>query len=208
MGLQEDFKELAPSKCFMGGILLAAAYYFMMFDSGEQLIQQADTIKNEMAQTKERLGAVQNALEDKASFESRAAAITKELEELLKFFPEDVNINKFQQDISAILQKNKNLLIKMQEEKVDNRFPGYLEQGIKLESQGGFHEVMDFLAALTQVPRMVDIKSLKFSSSGSTDEMSLVKVELILTVFSYDPSLDVSPAASPAAPTPPPGGGA
>ncbi len=186
MGLKEDFQGLAPSKCLMGGIVLAGVYFAIMFDNGKDKISQAEATRAEILQTKARLDAVENALEDKTSTEARATAISKELEELLKFFPVNANNSDFQKDISNLLKKTNNRLLKMQDETVESRFPGYIEYGIKLESEGGFHEFMDFLSLLTKMSRMIDIKSLKFDSTGSTDEMSLVKIEMLLTVFSYD----------------------
>ncbi|MBY0383964.1 type 4a pilus biogenesis protein PilO [bacterium] len=209
MGLKEDFQDLSPSKCLAGGLVLAGVYFALVFDNGKDLETQITQTQNSIQETKVRLTAVENALEDKTSTEARATAITKELEELLKFFPANINVNDFQKDISSILKKTNNRLLKMQDEKVDGRFPGYVEQGIKLESEGGFHEAMDFLSAMTKMPRMIDIKSLKFDSTGSTDEMSLVKIEMLLTVFSYDAAAEK--AANPGAPpvpgaTPPPPG--
>ena len=186
MGLKEDFQDLAPSKCLMGGIILAGVYFAVMFDNGKDKVAQAEATRAEILQTKARLDAGENALEDKTSTEARATAISKELEELLKFFPSNTNNNDFQKEISGLLKKTNNRLLKMQDETVESRFPGYVEQGIKLESEGGFHEFMDFLSLLTKMPRMIDIKMLKLDSTGSTDELSLVKVELLLTVFSYD----------------------
>ena len=188
MGLKEDFQDLAPSKCLMGGILLAGVYFAIMFDNGKDKVAQAEATRAEILQTKARLDAVENALEDKTSTEARATAISKELEELLKFFPANANNSDFQKEISNLLKKTNNRLLKMQDETVESRFPGYIEHGIKLEAEGGFHEFMDFLSLLTKMSRMIDIKMLKFDSTGSTDEMSLVKTEMLLTVFSYDAS--------------------
>jgi Tfp pilus assembly protein PilO len=196
MGLKEDFQDLTPSKCLAGGLLIAGLYYAIFFDNGKDMEAQTAQTQSAILETNARLKAVENALEDKTSFEARAVAITKEIEELLKFFPANTNVNDFQKEITTLLKKTNNRLLKMQDETVVSRFPGYIEQGIKLESEGGFHEVMDFLAAMTQVPRMIDIKSIKFASAGSTDEMSLVKVEALLTIFSYDSASD-KPAPPP-----------
>lgn len=196
MGLKEDFQDLTPSKCLAGGLLLAGLYYAIFFNNGKEMDDQLVQVQNAILQTNARLQAVENALEDKTSFEARAVAITKEIEELLKFFPANTNVNDFQKEMTMLLKKTNNRLLKMQDETVISRFPGYVEQGIKLESEGGFHEVMDFLAAMTQVPRMIDIKSIKFDSTGSTDEMSLVKIEALLTIFSYDSAAD-KPAPTP-----------
>lgn len=195
MGLKEDFKDLTPSKCLAGGILLAGVYYALLFDSGKNLEVQISTINQEAAATKNRIDEVENALQDKASHEARASAITKELEELLKFFPSDININDFQKDVSALLKKSNNRLIKIQEEKVEGRFPGYVEIGVLLEAEGGFQEMMDFLSALTKMPRMVDIKKLKFSTTeASNDEMSQVRAQMLLTIFSYDAAAEKAAA--------------
>jgi Tfp pilus assembly protein PilO len=201
MGVKEDFQALAPAKCLMGGILLAGVYFAIMFDSGRDKITQAEATRAEILETKARLDRVEDALEDKSSTEARATAISKELEELLKFFPANANNSDFQKDISTLLKKTNNRLLKMQDETVESRFPGYIEHGIKLESEGGFHEFMDFLSLMTKMPRMIDIKVLKYESTGSTDEMSLVKIEMLLTVFSYDA------AAAKAATTPAEGTG-
>ncbi len=196
MGLKEDFQNLSPSKCLMGGILLAGIYFAVVFNNGKDKETLAEATRAEILQTKARLDAVENALENKTSTEARATAISKELEELLKFFPSNTNNNDFQKEISALLKKTNNRLLKMQDETVESRFPGYIEQGIKLEAEGGYHEFMDFLSLLTKMSRMIDLKFLKFNSTGSTDEMSLVKSELLLTVFSYDAA--AAKAAAPA----------
>ncbi len=195
MGLKEDFKELTPSKCLAGGLLLAGVYYALMFDNGASLDTQVDTLKQSITETKTRIEEVENALQDKASHEARSSAITKELEELLKFFPTDININDFQKDVSALLKKSNNRLIKIQEEKVEGRYPGYVEIGVLLDAEGGFQEMMDFLSVLTKMPRMVDIKSLKFTATeASNDEMSQVRAQFLLTIFSYDAAAEKAAA--------------
>jgi len=208
MGLKEDFQNLTPSKCLAGGLLLAGVYFAVMYNNGSDLEGQISQTQTTVLETKARLDAVENALEDKTTFEAKATAITKELEELLKFFPANINVNDFQKEISALLKKTNNRLLKIQDETVEGRFPGYIEYGIKVESEGGFHEFMDFLSMVTKIPRMIDIKSLKLDSSGSNDEMSLIKTEMVLTIFSYDATADKSSQPAPGGAVPPvPGGG-
>jgi hypothetical protein len=59
MGLKEDFQDLAPSKCLMGGIILAGLYFAVMFDNGKDKVTQAEATRAEILQTKARLGAVE-----------------------------------------------------------------------------------------------------------------------------------------------------
>lgn len=186
MGIKEDLQELSPSKSLMIGILVAVVYYFLVFDKGEVVTAQIQTVQVDIDDKNRRLSEVQKAISNKVAFEREAQSLTKDLEELQKFFPVNLSINDVQKEITNILQKTDTKVLTFSEEKITNRFPGYAENGVNVECLGSFHDIMTFLSEVTKMDKVVDFKTMDFASDGSTDEASTVKSKIKLSVFSKD----------------------
>lgn len=183
MGIKEDFQELSPAKCLVIGLLICVVYYFVLFDKGEAITSEWNTVQAEIDGFKSRLNAVKNAMSDKSAFEGTIVALTRDLEELLKYFPLVLDMNDIQRDLTDKLKVTDNKLIKINEVETKSRFPGYNEYGVELETLGGFHELMAFLSAITKMNRVVDFRQMELKSENSTDEFSMVKFKITLSVF-------------------------
>lgn len=209
MGLKEDFYELPPSKCLLGGFLLCVVYYFLVFDKGDKFTTQIQGVQNEINDKTGRLAEVQKAMSNKNAFEQEVKALEKDFINLLKFFPVRMDMNDIQKDITSILNKSNTKVVSIKETTVQNRFAGYLENGIDLEVNSNFHEIMSFLSEITKMNKVVDFRAMDFVSENSTAEASHIKFKMQFSVFAQDPNFDKKPAAtgSATAPaTPPPGG--
>ncbi len=186
MGLKEDFQELTPAKCLVIGFILCVVYYFVFFNKGEDIVASSQAVQEEIKGYKKRLNAVQEALNNKAAFEQKVVAFTKELEELLKFFPANLDVNEMQKEFTERLKATDNRLIRINEVEAKSRFPGYTEHGVEIDTIGGFHEIMGFLSSITRMNRVVDFRSMELESQNPTDEMSMIKFKLKLSIFAQD----------------------
>lgn len=186
MGLKEDFQDLTPAKCLVIGFVLCVVYYFVFYNKGEDIIASSQAVQEEIKGYRKRLNAVQEALNNKAAFEQKVVAFTKELEELLKFFPTNLDMNEMQKELTERLKQTDNKLVKISEVETRSRFGGYTEHGVEIETMGGFHEIMAFLASITRMNRVVDFRSMELESQNPTDEMSMVKFKLKLSIFAQD----------------------
>lgn len=191
MGLKEDFQELTPAKCLVVGFVLCVVYYFVMYNKGEDIVSASSNVEAEITEVKKRLNDVQEALNDKAAFEKKVVEFTRELEELLRFFPTNLNMNEMQKELTEKLKVTENKLVRIQEVETKSRFPGYSENGIEIETVGGFHEIMAFLSAITKMSRVVDFRSMELDAENSTDELSMIKFRLRLSVFAQEKKVKV-----------------
>lgn len=186
MGLKEDFQDLTPIKCLIIGFVLCVVYYFVFYNKGEDIVTNSMGVQEEIKGYKKRLNAVEEALNNKAAFEQKVVAFTKELEELLKFFPTSLDMNEMQKEFTERLKITGNKLVKINEIETQSRFPGYTEHGVEIDTMGGFHEVMAFLSSITNMNRVVDFRTIELESQNPTDEMSMIKFRLKLSIFAQE----------------------
>lgn len=190
MGLKEDFQDITPSKCLMLGFVLCIVYYFLFFNKGSGIIQQMNSMQTDINDKKNRLAEVKRAMDNKTAFETEVTALTKDLEELLKYFPASMDMNQMQTDLTARLRDTNNKLVLIKDGEAVSRFSGYSEHGVFVESMGGFHELMSFLSSVTKMNRVVDFRSMEFESSDASDEYSMIKFKINMSVFSLNRSDD------------------
>lgn len=186
MGIKEDFQELTPAKCLVIGFILCVIYYFVFYNKGEDVVNSSNGVQEEIKGYKKRLNAVQEALNNKAAFEQKVVAFTKELEELLKFFPTNLDMNEMQKELTERLKITDNKLVKIHEVESKSRFPGYTEHGVEIDTMGGFHEIMGFLSSITKMNRVVDFRSMQLEAQSPTDEISMIKFKLKLSIFAQE----------------------
>ena len=187
MGIKEDFNNLEPAKALMIGFVVAAIYYFLIFDKGDLIAQEKATAQANIAQKSERLKQVANAMNNKVAFQKEVDDLTKNFDDLIKYFPVDLDMNNMLYQVRKKLEQTNNKIDSIKKgDSRNHRFEGYNEVTIEIESQGGFHDIMSFLADLTTLDRVVDFVDLDLESNGSNDETSQIKLKLILSVFSQD----------------------
>lgn len=186
MGIKEDFQDLTPAKCLVVGFVLCIVYYFVFYNKGEDIIASTGVVQEEINGVQKRLADVQEALNNQSEFEKKVVEFTKELEELLKFFPTNLNMNEMQKELTEKLRITDNKLIRIQEVEVQTRFVGYKENGVEIETIGGFHEIMGFLSAITKMSRVVDFRSMELDAQNPTDELSMIKFRLKLSIFAQE----------------------
>ena len=188
MGLKEDFYELPPSKCLLGGFLLCVVYYFLLFDKGTQFTNDIQKLQKDIAEKTVKLEEVEKAVSDTRAFEQGVASLQKDFVELLKYFPLSMDMNDIQKEMTEVLNKSGVKVVSLKETAVQNRFPGYIENGIELESIADFHQIMTFLADITKIDKVVDFRAMDFISDGSNDETSRIKFKMEFSVFAQDPN--------------------
>lgn len=187
MGIKDDFNSLQPAKAFLIGIVMAAIYYFLFFDKGDLIVQEKEIAQANIAQKSGRLKQVENALNNKAAFQKEVDELTRDFDDLIKYFPVEVDMNNMLYQVRKRLEATNNKLDSMKKgETHSKRFEGYNEANMEIESQGGFHDIMSFLASLTAMDRVVDFINFELVSNGSTDESSMVRMKLNLSIFSQD----------------------
>lgn len=186
MGLKEDFENIAPIKCLIAGLALCAVYYFVIYDSGDSIVATSAQIQEENNELSKRLAAVQAALANKTAFEKKVLDFTKEFEDIMRFFPTTLDMIETQKEITKKIESNKNRLININTVTLESRFAGYSENGLDVEMLGGFHDIMSFLSDITKMSKVMDFRAMNFDSQNPTEEMSLIKFRLRLSVFAQE----------------------
>ncbi len=197
MGIKEELYELPPAKCFLIGLVFCAAYYFIFFDKGDQFVEMITRTQAEVNNKTERLAEVQKTVADKNSFKQKVKDLENDFLEILKFFPVNMNMNDVQKEISGLLSQRELKVDSVKEVAVQNRFTGYIENGVDLEAIADFHQVMSFLADITKLNKVVDFRSMDFISEQATPENTKIRLKMQFSIFMQDPNAKKADPANP-----------
>lgn len=184
MALQDDFKKLTVPQSGLVGFVLAAIYFFVIFDDGAVQRSAMERTNVEIQDKQQRLEKLNITMSNKAAFEEQVADLSKNLEQLMKYFPQNLDMVLIEKKITQLLEKSGSSLDNLERAEVEARYPGYDESGVKLTVKGSFHSIMVFLSSLTSMSRVVDFSKMSIDDEGSNDDFSKVKLELTLSVFS------------------------
>lgn len=154
----------------------AAGYQYMIKPANKHLYE-----------TKERVQAKLDKLEEFEKASAAAEGLTKQLEQLqeaITFFesklPPTSEIDKVLRDVTVIAQKQGLRSKTFQTlKKKDNS--GYIEQPLKMGLEGNFNSFYSFLLELEKLPRIMKIRELKLNKEVKNE--GKIEAEFIVSIF-------------------------
>lgn len=171
---------------FLGfGIVLAAFYYFNFFNDGSVLESEINNVTTELSSKQRVLGRVQGAIKDRERFEKEISLISVGLKEFLEYFPSDVDRSNVQEQINSAVRFAGAALISMKPIVLQREFANYREIGYEVDAEGEFHQLMSFLARVTQIKYVVNFKDMSFEAIEEKGDFPKIKMKSTFIVYSY-----------------------
>lgn len=177
--------ELDPKVAFLGGLLLAALYYFLVFDDGSALKRRTSSLQNEIDVQKKTLAGIEEALLNKKKFQDEAAEINASIESFLAYFPEEIGsaqTNEFIKEISKAAEKNSATVVSLKPAPGGNEFPDYPELGFEFTVEATYVNIMRFISDLTKLKRVIDFTETTLKVVGS-EKIPRISFETTLIVY-------------------------
>jgi Tfp pilus assembly protein PilO len=200
----ELLSRISVGRAVLIGMLIAAFYYFLVFDNGMAQQEGINQGRAKVAELQAQLVDYQQKLDSAAVYKKTAAEVGNTINKLLTLIPEKFGMSDLMKIVSNEAKVAGSSLMKI-EPKSTNISPvaGEFEELIlTIELQGSFLQHMVFLSNLTKIQQILIIRKFDMihSRDGKGDESPTVTLNAEIAAFRYR-GIDANKA-----PPPPPGG--
>jgi|GEM_PF-2524625 len=169
------------------GVVLAAVYYFVFFDSGKNIKSQISNIQTDIDIQKKTLDGIEDAFFNKKKFEENAASINSNIESFMSYFPRDLNAsrtNAFIKEISKAAEENAATVVSLKPGNSIPEFEDYPEVAFEFVVEASFSNIMHFISDLTKLKRVIDFTDTALKVVGS-EKVPRISFETTLIVYGF-----------------------
>lgn len=174
------------------GAVLGFLYYFNFFNDGSSIDAEISNLDSEITIKQKVLQRVQGAIKDREKFEKEISLISLGLKEFLEYFPADVDRSSVQEQINSAVRFAGANLVSMKPIVLQREYTNYREIGYEVDAEGEFHQLMSFLARVTQIKYVVNFKDMTFDTLEETGDFPKLKMKSTFIVYSYSQESEAS----------------
>lgn len=148
---------LAPKKLLILAGLAAVAYFFFMFDGGEQLKARLASVQKEIATEKRALPESQAAIKELEAIRQSLATMGEEFSKVAQKLPSNIDQAEMIRTVDEIARLT-GVSIKTKEPKPNIRKEVIEEVPLKLTMEGSFTQLVLFMYQVARVERIMKVK--------------------------------------------------
>lgn len=156
-GLLLKLAVLAPKKLLILAGLAAVAYFFFMFDGGEQLKARLASVQKEIAAEKRALPESQAAIKELEAIRQSLATMGEEFSKVAQKLPSNIDQAEMIRTVDEIARLT-GVSIKTKEPKPNVRKEVIEEVPLKLTMEGSFTQLVLFMYQVARVERIMKVK--------------------------------------------------
>ena len=201
----EILNRLSMGQAILLGMVIAAFYYFLMFDNGATQKAAIAAAQQQIADLQKEVADNQAKLDRAAVFKKTAAEIGTTVNRLLGTIPEQFGISDLTKIVSneARLAGSSLASITPGIPEISKVAKEFEELSVKLDMSGSFMQHMVFLSNLTKIPQILIVRRFDFSliREAKGEELPVIHVLADIVAFRYRGPLATQPD-----PNKPPGG--
>lgn len=175
---------LSINQAFMAGLILAALYYFTLFDDGSLLDQQAMSAKQQIdaERTKEKESDL--ALTRIKQLRDSYSALTEHFKVVSTQIPTDLQMSEIIRTVDT-MAKTSGIVIKTKEPRLPMKEDILETLPIRIQAEGSFSEIAMFIYNLSTIERIYRVRSFNISGPSDVRNLSKLKMEAELASFRF-----------------------
>lgn len=189
MSALDFLKRITMGRALMIGMILAAFYYFMVFDPGMAQSSQIASMGAKIGELQGQIQENQKKLDRAAIYKKTAAETGGTIKKLLSLIPEQFGMSDLMRIVSNEAKVAGSSLTNIRPEgtKTSAVAGEFEELSVGIELTGSFLQHMVFLSNLTKIPQILIIKKFEFLhvKDGRADESPTVKLTAEIVAFRY-----------------------
>jgi len=162
-------------------VLIAAGYYFMVFEAKNERLQALRTQELELQR---KLSEVRSVAANIAAFEEEITVMEAELSVALRQLPNEKQLEVLLADISN-LGKTAGVEIKSFARKDETIHDFYAEVPIAVKLEGTYHDIARFFDSVSKLPRIVNMGSIEITVAGANETGTRLNVSGTATTFRF-----------------------
>jgi type IV pilus assembly protein PilO len=163
-------------------LLLGGVWYFLLYSPS---VEKISTLQKDLQRLKRQIQEQERAKRTKRTLEAQIKALQQELTILRAKLPEEKEIPNLLDSVTEIGRLNGlNFLLFRQESSVRKDY--YSEIPVSVRVQGGFHQVMHFLAKVGSMDRILHVSELKMEKYKPVDGGGFLQASMKATTYKYE----------------------
>ncbi|GEM_PF-2936391 len=208
--------DLPWPKALIYGLVVAAAYYFLIFNDGASIQQQLDGAGTSLTAAKRGLEQTKKAIGDADKFEKEVTHLQAEFKKIHDFMPETMGpstltemVSKEAASAGATVSKLEPMTSASNNSPDKDKGDFYDSSKMSLTLEGSFSQLTKFFSNLSKVPRILLFENISISQASlnaDTSEHPILRMSGTLIGYRYkagsEPGHEVADKAKPGAAPP------
>lgn len=166
------------------GIILAVGYWTMSGNPAEGIDRENTTLEADINKTRLKIKEAENRLANKAKFEEEMEHLSQTFKLAVEYLPKDLNI---QDILKKTYMESRTSGVELTnftpKEPVPKDF--YEEVPIDIKVRGPYGQVITFLANMSKLPRIINVRDVEIGSPKFTDGVPILEFKGALVVYRY-----------------------
>lgn len=194
MKIEEKLAQYEPKKMLVASLVLGLIWFIGPFDNKDQLQNQQKNLQNQIRDAEREVEDVRLAIANNEAFERQVRETASIYKEILSYFPVKFSSPEFMIMVTQQIRDAGGEPINVLPQQVERVSEIYDRHPFDVEMQGDYITIMKFLSALTRLPQITSVKSMKFTSVSADSRRSLLRFRGIVSGYSYNGNLGAEPS--------------
>ncbi len=188
MKVMDIIQRMTLARSVMIGLVIAAIYYFVMYDSGKNQKALIQSTKTQITDLESKVAEAQKKLDRAAVYKTTVAEVGGAIKKLLSVIPEKFG--------SADLMKMLSNEAKVAGSSLNSITPGkssevafakeFEEFSVTIDMNGSFLQHIVFLSNLTKINQILIVRSIGLSSEvAAAKSEDAVNVHMVAEIVAY-----------------------
>lgn len=189
MSLFDLLRRITMARALMIGLILAAFYYFLVFDSGTAQLNAIHNAQSQIQSLQTQMQENQKKLDRAEVYKKSAAEVGGTIKKLVSLIPEQFGMSDLMRIVSneAKVAGSSLATIAPVGTKISSVASEFEELTVTIELNGSFLQHMVFLSNLTKMQQILIIRkySMEHMKDGRADEAPTVKLNAEIVAYRY-----------------------
>ncbi len=187
MNLTDALNRLTTIRALLLGFMMAAIYYFVVFDGGGSYAAQISTLQGQIKEMQTKINAAHAKVERANVYKQAASELGGKIQQMMSVIPESFNVSDLMSIVSKEVETVGSSLINIapQPARPSLVAPEFEEFMVTINVDGSFNQHMMLLSNLTKVNQILVTRKFELSLNGQPVPGVPPLVKLMATVVAY-----------------------
>lgn len=172
-------------QAFFIAVMMAGFYYFTSFDSGEALDIELAAIQGQTTEKQTLIAQTNRSIEEKKKFEKQVAEVAQTHGKALEFLPVELDVQELRAQLIQQARLAGTDIVRVNPQSIKNQRDKYEENFFDVELLGGYSGLATFLANVSKIPRLINVKSVKIKTARKDEDGPVLQFSAVLVVYRY-----------------------
>ncbi len=186
MKLEDRIKNLTTQQTIIATFVIAAAYFFLVFDGGGRIDNEIKKSKKDFKTKEQTLINTEMAMQNAAKFQEEVRRTNARFKEMLEFIPVDFSIADFMQLLSTEAESSGNKVVQIQPRLTDQQPALYEELLVELTIEGTYSQILTFLSRLTKINRIINMGGIRLSTIEADPISPVLRFQTVVYGYRYN----------------------